>query len=231
MEKTELLVNHNPKSSFSESIKTIRTNLQFSLVNSNVKVILLTSPEPGDGKSFVSANLAVAFAQENKKVLLVDNDLRKGRQHKIFNIKNDRSKGYSNLILSSKDERTINSYITHTEIENLDLLPTGAMPPNSSELLASINNEELMMKLRKMYDIIILDCAPVLGLNDTLVMTKLSDINVVVVTKRKTKLELLNQVKKSFEMVNSKINGVILNRVRAEDNSYYGYYGYYGESS
>ena len=196
MEKTELLVNHNPKSSFSESIKTIRTNLQFSLVNSNVKVILLTSPEPGDGKSFVSANLAVAFAQENKKVLLVDNDLRKGRQHKIFNIKNDRSKGYSNLILSSKDERTINSYITHTEIENLDLLPTGAMPPNSSELLASINNEELMMKLRKMYDIIILDCAPVLGLNDTLVMTKLSDINVVVVTKRKTKLELLNKVKK-----------------------------------
>ena len=206
MEKTELLVNHNPKSSFSESIKTVRTNLQFSLVNSNVKVILLTSPEPGDGKSFVSANLAAAFAQENKKVLLIDSDLRKGRQHRIFNIKNDRSKGYSNLILSSKDEHTINSFIEHTEIENLDLLPTGAMPPNSSELLASINNKELITKLRKMYDIIILDCAPVLGLNDTLVMTKLSDVNVVVVTKRKTKIELLDQVKKSFEKVNSKIN-------------------------
>ena len=225
MEKTELLVNHNPKSSFSESIKTVRTNLQFSLVNSNVKVILLTSPEPGDGKSFVSANLAAAFAQENKKVLLIDSDLRKGRQHRIFNIKNDRSKGYSNLILSSKDEHTINSFIEHTEIENLDLLPTGAMPPNSSELLASINNKELITKLRKMYDIIILDCAPVLGLNDTLVMTKLSDVNVVVVTKRKTKIELLYQVKKSFEKVNSKINGVILNRVKQEDNSYYGYYG------
>ena len=113
MEKTELLVNHNPKSSFSESIKTVRTNLQFSLVNSNVKVILLTSPEPGDGQSFVSANLAAAFAQENKKVLLIDSDLRKGRQHRIFNIKNDRSKGYSNLILSSKDEHTINSFIEH----------------------------------------------------------------------------------------------------------------------
>ena len=225
MEKTELLVNHNPKSSFSESIKTVRTNLQFSLVNSNVKVILLTSPEPGDGKSFVSANLAAAFAQANKKVLLIDSDLRKGRQHKIFNIKNDRSKGYSNLILSSKDEHTINSFIEHTEIENLDLLPTGAMPPNSSELLASINNKELITNLRKMYDIIILDCAPVLGLNDTLVMTKLSDVNVVVVTKRKTKIELLDQVKKSFEKVNSKINGVILNRVKQEDNSYYGYYG------
>lgn len=225
MEKTELLVNHNPKSSFSESIKTVRTNLQFSLVNSDVKVILLTSPEPGDGKSFVSANLAAAFAQANKKVLLIDSDLRKGRQHRIFNIKNDRSKGYSNLILSSKDEHTINSFIEHTEIENLDLLPTGAMPPNSSELLASINNKELITKLRKMYDIIILDCAPVLGLNDTLVMTKLSDVNVVVVTKRKTKIELLDQVKKSFEKVNSKINGVILNRVKQEDNSYYGYYG------
>lgn len=225
MEKTELLVNHNPKSSFSESIKTVRTNLQFSLVNSNVKVILLTSPEPGDGKSFVSANLAAAFAQANKKVLLIDSDLRKGRQHKIFNIKNDRSKGYSNLILSSKDEHTINSFIEHTEIDNLDLLPTGAMPPNSSELLASINNKELITNLRKMYDIIILDCAPVLGLNDTLVMTKLSDVNVVVVTKRKTKIELLDQVKKSFEKVNSKINGVILNRVKQEDNSYYGYYG------
>ena len=89
---TELLVNYNPKSSFSESIKTIRTNLQFSLVNSNVKVILLTSPEPGDGKSFISANLAAAFAQEGKKVLLIDSDLRKGRQHRIFKIKNDRSK-------------------------------------------------------------------------------------------------------------------------------------------
>ena len=105
------------------------------------------------------------------------------------------------LILSSKDEHTINSFIEHTEIENLDLLPTGAMPPNSSELLASINNKELITKLRKMYDIIILDCAPVLGLNDTLVMTKLSDVNVVVVTKRKTKIELLDQVKKSFEKV------------------------------
>ena len=86
-------------------------------------------------------------------------------------------------------------------------------------------NKELITKLRKMYDIIILDCAPVLGLNDTLVMTKLSDVNVVVVTKRKTKIELLDQVKKSFEKVNSKINGVILNRVKQEDNSYYGYYG------
>lgn len=225
MNNTELVVNYNPKSSFSESIKTVRTNLQFSLVNSNIKTILLTSPEPGDGKSFVSANLAIAFTQENKKVLLIDSDLRKGRQHRVFKIHNDKTKGYSNLILSSKDEQTINSFIIHTEVKNLDLLPCGAFPPNPSELLLSSNNRELMEKLRTMYDIIIIDCAPVLGLNDALVMTKLSDVNIVVVSKRKTKLDSLEQVKKNFEKVGAKINGVILNKVKQKDISYYGYYG------
>lgn len=222
---SELLVNYNPKSSFSESIKTIRTNLHFSLANKEAKVILLTSPEPGDGKSFVSANLASAFAQENKKVLLIDADLRKGRQHKIFKVFNDKSKGYSNLILSLNDEDVIKDFIIHTEVENLDLLPNGAFPPNTSELLASTNNKELIEKLRTMYDLIILDCAPVLGLSDTLVMTRLSDINVVVVSKKKTKMEALESVKKSFMNVNAKINGVILNKVKQKDISYYGYYG------
>ena len=225
MNKEELIVNYNPKSSFSESIKTVRTNLQFSLVNKDIKTILLTSPEPGDGKSFVSANLAVAFTQENKKVLLIDADLRKGRQHRIFKIHNDKSKGYSNLILSPKDESTINNFIIHTEVKNLDLLPTGTFPPNPSELLLSSNNKELMDKLREMYDIIIVDCAPVLGLNDALVMTKLTDINIVVVTKRKTKIESLEEVKKNFEKVGAKVNGVILNKVKQKDISYYGYYG------
>ena len=225
MKNKELLVSSNPKSAFSESIKTIRTNLQFLLVGDDSKVILLTSPEPGDGKSFVSANLATAFTQENKKVLLIDSDLRKGRQHRLFKIENDKSKGYSNLILSSKDDNTITDFIVKTEIKNLDLIPSGAYPPNPSELLSSSNNKELIKKLRSMYDVIILDCAPVLGLNDTLVMTKLSDVNVVVVTNKKTKLESLDQVNKNFARANTKIDGVILNKVKQKDISYYGYYG------
>ena len=225
MKNKELLVSNNPKSAFSESIKTIRTNLQFLLVGDDSKVILLTSPEPGDGKSFISANLATAFTQENKKVLLIDSDLRKGRQHRLFKIENDKSKGYSNLILSSKDDNTIANFIVKTEIKNLDLLPSGAYPPNPSELLSSTNNKELIKKLRNMYDIIILDCAPVLGLNDTLVMTKLSDVNVVVVTNKTTKIEALDQVNKSFARANAKIDGVILNKVKQKDISYYGYYG------
>ena len=225
MKNKELLVSSNPKSAFSESIKTIRTNLQFLLVGEESKIVLITSPEPGDGKSFVSANLAIAFTQENKKVLLIDSDLRKGRQHKLFKIENDRSKGYSNLILSPKDDKTIASFIIKTEIENLDLLPSGAYPPNPSELLSSSSNKRLIEKLRNMYDVIILDCAPVLGLNDTLVMTKLSDVNAIVVTNKKTKLEALNQVNKSFAKANAKIDGVILNKVKQKDISYYGYYG------
>ena len=225
MNKEELVVNYSPKSSFSESIKTVRTNLQFSLVNKDIKTILLTSPEPGDGKSFVSANLAIAFTQENKKVLIIDADLRKGRQHRIFKVHNDKSRGYSNLILSSKDDNTLNKFIVPTEVKNLDLLPTGAFPPNPSELLLSSNNKELMDKLREMYDIIIVDCAPVLGLNDSLVMTRFTDINIVVVTKRKTKMESLEEVKKNFEKVGAKVNGVIINKVKQKDISYYGYYG------
>ena len=99
------------------------------------------------------------------------------------------------------------------------------VPTHQIQLLSSSNNKELIKKLRNMYDVIILDCAPVLGLNDTLVMTKLSDVNVVVVTNKKTKLESLDQVNKNFARANTKIDGVILNKVKQKDISYYGYYG------
>ena len=102
-ENNELYITTNPKSGFSESIKSIRTNLHFASVNSKVKVILITSPTPGDGKSFISSNLAGAYAQENKKVLIIDCDLRKGRQDKIFDIIKDNSKGFANLILNFKN--------------------------------------------------------------------------------------------------------------------------------
>ena len=100
--KTDLIININPKSMFSESIKTIRTNLQFSAVDKELKIILNTSPEAGDGKSFISANLAVAYSQDGKKVLIIDCDLRRGRQHEIFNVMNSTNGGYSNLILNFK---------------------------------------------------------------------------------------------------------------------------------
>ena len=230
---TDLVINVNPKSIFSEAIKTIRTNLAFSMIDKEMKTILLTSPQAGDGKSFITANLAVAYAQEDKKVLVVDCDLRKGRQHEIFEVMNVTSGGYSNLILNYKDDIKINKYIVSTSNKNIDLLPTGPTPPNPVELLASENNKKLIAKLREKYDIILLDCPPVLGLSDTMIMTKCSDANLIVVSSRKTKVENLDKAKKVFAQANAKITGVIINRASVKDNTYYSYYSseYYGDSS
>lgn len=222
--KTDLIININPKSMFSESIKSIRTNLQFSAIDKELKTILLTSPEAGNGKSFVSANLAVAYAQDGKKVLIIDCDLRRGRQHEIFNVMNQTNGGYSNLILNYKEEIKMSRYVVKTEVKNIDLIPTGPTPPNPIELLASKNNEEVIKELRKHYDIIILDCAPILGISDTQVMLKHADANVVVVSSGETPIEILERVKKVFETANSKIDGVIINKASVKGSSYYSYY-------
>ncbi len=230
---TDLIINVNPKSIFSEAIKTIRTNLAFSMIDKEMKTILLTSPQSGDGKSFITANLAVAYAQEDKKVLVVDCDLRKGRQHEIFEVMNVTSGGYSNLILNYKEDTKLDKYIVSTSNKNIDLLPTGPTPPNPVELLASESNQKLMKNLREHYDVILLDCPPVLGLSDTMIMTKYSDANLIVVSSRKTKIESLDKAKKVFEQAKANITGVIINRASVKDNSYYSYYSneYYGDSS
>lgn len=221
---TDLIININPKSMFSESIKSIRTNLQFSAIDKELKTILLTSPEAGNGKSFVSANLAIAYAQDGKKVLIIDCDLRRGRQHEIFNIMNQTNSGYSNLILNYKEEIKLSRYVVKTEVKNIDLIPTGPTPPNPIELLASKNNEEVIKELRKHYDIIILDCPPILGISDTQVMLKHADANVIVVSSGETPIELLERAKKVFETANSKIDGVIINKASVKGSSYYSYY-------
>lgn len=229
----DLVINVNPKSIFSEAIKTIRTNLAFSMIDKEIKTILLTSPQSGDGKSFITANLAVAYAQEDKKVLVVDCDLRKGRQHQIFEVMNLTSGGYSNLILNYKDDTKLDKYIINTSNKNIDLLPTGPTPPNPVELLASESNRKLIERIKKDYDVILLDCPPVLGLSDTMIMTKYSDANLIVVSSRRTKIESLDKAKKVFEQVKANITGVVINRASVKDNSYYSYYSneYYGETS
>ena len=229
---SDLIININPKSMFTESIKSIRTNLQFASVDKELKVILLTSPEAGNGKSFVSANLAIAYAQEGKKVLIVDCDIRRGRQHEIFGVDNEPNGGYSNLILNYKEDVKLSRYIIKTEVKNIDIIPTGPTPPNPVELLSSKNNEAVMKELRRHYDIIILDCPPVLGLSDAQVMTRHSDANIVVVSSNETPIELLEKTKKAFENANSKIDGVIINKASVKGSSYYSYYAnsYYSKA-
>ena len=227
----ELFIKRNPKGMFSESIKTIRTNISFSNINNDdLKVILVTSPNSKDGKSFISTNLAYSFALENKNVLLIDCDLRKGRLDKMFGLNNE--KGYSNLILNYKDNMRMDSYIKKTEYENLSVLTNGVNPPNPLELLASENNKKLIEKLKSKYDVIILDCPPTVGLSDALIMANFSEFNMVVISNKKTTHKELQITLKAFENVNKKVNGVVMNKVAKKNNSYYSSYynnSYYGE--
>ena len=232
MKGKDLIISKNPKSLFAESVRSIRTNLAFASLDKEVKIIMNTSPEAGDGKSFVTANLAVAYAQEGKKVLLIDADLRRGRQHDIFNVKNVTSGGYSNLILNYRENIALNKYIFPTQYDNIDLLPTGPMPPNPVEMLGSENNKKLLERLKKKYDLVIMDCAPIIGLSDSLILASMCDINLITVSAKKTKMENLERVKKLFDQSNVKIGGVILNKAEVTGNSYYSYYyanEYYGD--
>jgi capsular exopolysaccharide synthesis family protein len=220
----DLVVASSPKALISEGFRTLRTNLQFSTVDEELKTIAIVSSMQGEGKSFVSSNLACAFAQSGEKVLLVDCDMRRGRLHKVFNVSNE--EGFSNLLIS--DIRDYESYIKKTEIKNLSVLPMGAVPPNPAELLASSKNEKLMEIFKEKFDIIIYDCVPVTGLTDSLIMAKLVDKTVIVSASKLTPLELLQNTKKSLINVGANIAGVVFNRVQTDGsiyaNKYYGKY-------
>ncbi|MBQ8892251.1 MAG: CpsD/CapB family tyrosine-protein kinase [Bacilli bacterium] len=220
----ELVIVDKPNSSFGEEIKKVRTNLMFSNLDDDMKVIMLTSSIPGEGKSFIASNLAAAFAQANEKTLLIDCDLRKGRLKKIFNIPPE-EKGLSDLLINKKWKEEYKNYIQKTEVDKLSVLISGFYPPNPSELLASGRFEELLKELRKVYHIIILDCPPIVGLNDAMVLSKKADRCVLVANCEKTSMDVLEQSKNELLKMDVKISGIILNESEIHNNKYY--YGHY----
>ena len=212
---------------FNEEIKKIRTNIKFSSVKEDIKVICVTSSLPGEGKSLISANLAASFAQYSENVLLIDCDMRKGRQRKLFNIPVNDELGLSKLLINKNWENDYKNYIKQTKIKGLSVIPTGIYPPNPSELLTSERFLNLLMKLRGEFDRIILDCPPIEGLSDALVVSSISDTTVLVAKYKSTPMNLLEKSKKALDKIGSKLSGVILNHVDKEPNTYY--YGYYKE--
>ena len=218
----ELVVLNKPKSVVSEDIRTIRTNIEFSNVDNDLKVINVASSVPGEGKSFVSSNLATAFAQNDVKVLLIDCDMRLGRQHKIFEVTN--KKGLSNLIAKSDDKSDYEDYIQKTNVKNLYLLPRGVVPPNPSELLSSKKFEKILDDLKKIFKYIILDGVPVNGLADSLILSSISDKKVIVSKYGFTDINDLENTKKSLENIGADIVGVILNKVPKTRSKYGNYY-------
>ena len=223
--KTELMVSKFPKSVVSESIKTLRTNLQFSSIDKTIRTLLITSSIPGEGKSFISSNLAVSFAQANKRVLLIDCDMRKGRLHKIFKLNN--TNGYSNLLLD--DVANFKDYIKKTNIPGLSVITRGTIPPNPSELLNSSKNKELIKELKKHYDKIIFDGVPCSGLTDSVIMSALVDKVAIVATNKYTPKTELISTKNLLIKTNAPIAGIIINKIDSTAGYYGKYYYYYGD--
>ena len=219
----EIIVNNYPKSSLTESMRSIKVNLRFSSINKKIKKILITSSLENEGKSFISSNLATVFASPTEKVLLIDCDLRKGRINDLFDIKN-KSLGLSDLLIDEQWENNINQYIKSTEIENLDVLISGTFPPNPTALLESQKLENILNNLSEFYDIIILDAPPVTGLSDSLILTRLVDTVIVVTRARKTTMDQLETTINALKNVNANVAGVILNKIKKQDDKYYSKY-------
>lgn len=223
----EITVEYLPKSYVSESFRTVRTNIQFMHANKDIKTILVTSTMPGEGKSYVASNLAATFAQANKKVIIVDADMRKGRLHDIFKIskKPGLSNYLSGIAVNDGEGNVLNSCISETEIENLYIMPMGNTPPNPSELIASTRMIELIKELKDLFDVIIFDGTPSKIVTDSVILSREVDTTLLVTGYNKTKVDDLKKIQKDIENVGGNIAGVVINSVpintKRYANSYY----------
>ena len=212
----------DPKSSVAESFRTIRTGVMLSSSeNDPLKVILLTSSVPDEGKTTVAANLAVAMAQLGEKVLIIDVDQRRHNLHEMFGMES--KGGLSEVLL---DPSLLAASIkTIKEYPNLDVLTGGFAPPNPSELLGSERMQKMMAQLRERYDRIILDSPPVLAFSDALVLSRLADGVIMVVWGGKTPRDLVKQSLDSLKGVGARILGIALNKIdiAGRTNYYYPY--------
>ncbi|MBS6600278.1 MAG: CpsD/CapB family tyrosine-protein kinase [Clostridium sp.] len=219
-----LIVEKNSKSISAEAYKTLRTNIQYSSFDKEIKTILVTSTIPGEGKSTIAGNLALSFAQQDKKVLVIDCDLRKPALHKMFKLSN--FKGLSDVIVGNSDlEKAMYNYR-----DNFDILTSGKIPPNPSEILASNAMTMLLEKLKTMYDIIIIDSAPLQAVTDAQIISNKVDGTLLVIRAGLTKREAILQAKELLNQVNAKILGVVLNGAENNSEKHYYYYGSKEES-
>lgn len=222
----ELIVHHHSKSVVSEAFKTIRTNIAFSKSKEESKTILFTSCNASEGKSWITANMAVAYAWSNKNVIIVDADMRKGRQHNIFQVSNEN--GLSEClreIKNSEDYKTLKNYIKQTNVPKVHIMTIGAVPPNPSELLSSNKLSELVQMLKCVYDVVIIDGTPCNLVADSIPVSRIVDSTVLVTECRRTKIEDLKNVMKLIQNVGGNIEGAILNKKEMKSKEYgKGYY-------
>ncbi|MCM0626218.1 CpsD/CapB family tyrosine-protein kinase [Lysinibacillus sp. OL1_EC] len=209
----------NDHSFISEQFRTIRTNITFSMPDREIKTILVTSATPGEGKSTNAANIGVVFAQEGKRVVIVDADLRKPTMHYTFLLQNAR--GLSNLLTR---HFTISEVVNNTDIANLYVLTSGPIPPNPAELLASTLMGSVIEELKKEFDIIIFDAPPLLSVTDAQILSNKCDGTLLIVNSGVAEYESVLKAKSSLEASKANILGVVLNNYKMPLHQYYEQY-------
>jgi len=205
-----------------EAYRTIRTAIYFGIPSGRSKTLLVTSPAPGDGKTTLVSNLAIAMAQAGQRTLVLDADFRRPRQHEIFEI--DDSQGLSDVLTG---QGSVDEVLRESGIEGLDILPCGPVPPNPSELLNSNAFADLIKDLATKYDRIVIDSPPVMPVADARILAALCDVTLVVLRAEKSSRKISIQARDGLMSVGARILGAVVNDV-ARGKDRYGYYGGYG---
>ncbi len=226
--KAQLIMLSDPFAPIAEAFRSLRTSIGFSALTTPIRSLIVTSAGPGEGKTFVAANLAVTLAQSGKRVVLVDTDLRKPQQHHLFDLK--REPGLTNLMLDPQAELV--DFLQDTAISNLQVITSGTLPPNPADLLGSPRAVYIMEQLENYADIVIYDSPPAATVTDAAILAQHVNAVLQVVQAGKTRVDLLLRCKAVLEQVGARVVGPVLNRVGGRDLGYYAYYyiySYYGK--
>lgn len=215
----KLITRDNPRSIVSEQYRTLRTNINFSMTDRRIQTLLFTSAVVGEGKSTTAANVAIAYAQEGKKVLLVDADMRKPTMHYTFQRTN--TIGLSNLLTG---QWKIKDVLKPTDVDGLHLVTCGQIPPNPAELLSSSYMNRLIIEMKSLYDIIIFDAPPVLLVADSKILANKCDGTILVIQAGKSSKGSVIKTKDALIASKANIIGTVINKYKYENNNYYHQY-------
>jgi len=224
MSKYKVMTNINPHSTISEQYRKLRTSIDFSTFNKEIKVINLTSTFQGEGKTITCLNLATVYAQSKKKVLLIDMDLRKPKIHRAFKLPN--TGGVSDYVMNG---HPIKDFVSKID-EYLDVLVSGGKVPFPAEVLVSEKIKEMMEEIKGLYDIVIIDCPPMTAVADATIVSNFCDGTVFVTASRKTNGDIAKRSLKELKLTGANVLGGVITHVQKRD-VFYGmdYYYYYGE--